>query len=277
MFGPSGMLGHEIVRVLRLSGLEVSTAGRTNAEISFDAEKSDFQDSRLRGFDYSVNCIGLTTHLINDANAEDEKKAQALNTKFPEQLARFAENDGSKLIQIATDCVYSGSKGGYVESDPHDADDVYGKTKSAGEILSASAMHLRSSIIGREQKDRRSLLEWVLSRPENSEIPGFTDRLWNGVTTTAFAKVVLGIIKNNGFRSGVWHLVPKGSLSKFELVSLIAQNFGRTDIHVTPAQSGRPKDLTLSTNHPEANQSFWSGAGYQKIPSIQELIAEISG
>jgi dTDP-4-dehydrorhamnose reductase len=277
VFGPSGMLGHEVVRVLRLSGLEVATAGRTDAEIPFDAGSSDFYNSQLTGFGYIVNCIGLTTHHINVDDTEDTNKARALNTEFPEQLTRFAEENGSKVIQIATDCVYSGSKGSYVESDIHDAVDVYGITKSAGEIASGSVMHIRCSIIGRELKDKKSLLEWVISQPENSEIPGFTDRLWNGITTTAFAKVVLGIIQDDGFRSGTWHLVPKGSVSKFELVSLIARNLGRTDIRVKPVESGIPKDLTLSTNNSESNQSLWSGAGYQGIPTIQELIAEISG
>ena len=277
MFGPSGMLGHEVVRVLRQSGLEVATAGRTGAEIPFDAASSDFHDSRLSGFDYIVNCIGLTTHHINKDDTEDAKKARYLNTEFPEQLTRFAEENGSRVIQIATDCVYSGSKGSYVEADIHDAVDVYGITKSAGEIASGNVMHIRCSVIGRELRDKKSLLEWVISQTENSEIPGYTDRRWNGVTTTAFAKVVLGIIQNDSFRSGTWHLVPKGSVSKFVLVSLIAQYFGRTDIRVKPAGSGIPKDLTLSTNNSESNQSLWSGAGYQGIPAIQELIAEISG
>lgn len=40
------------------------------------------------------------------------------------------------LIQIATDCVYSGKKGDYLESDLHDPTDVYGKTKSLGEFSS---------------------------------------------------------------------------------------------------------------------------------------------
>jgi dTDP-4-dehydrorhamnose reductase len=71
-------------------------------------------------------------------------------------LAIFAEDSGAKVIQIATDCVFSGSNGSYLETDPHDATDVYGKTKSDGEIESSAVMQLRCSIIGRENKGKKS-------------------------------------------------------------------------------------------------------------------------
>jgi dTDP-4-dehydrorhamnose reductase len=163
-----------------------------------------------------------------------------------------------------------------VETDDHDATDVYGRTKSAGEFESPSAMHIRASIVGREIKGKKSLLEWVIGQPQNAKIPGFTDRLWNGVSTTAFAKVVAGVISEHGFKPGVWHLVPKDKVSKFELVSLIASSLGRTDLDVAPSETGIAKDLTLATDHPEVNLELWKAAGYQQVPTIKELIAEIA-
>ena len=277
VLGNSGMLGHEMVRVLKQEGVAVSTAGRTGADIEFDVSKMDLGDSRLQGFDYLINCIGLTTHNINESDPASVSRAKQLNTEFPKQLASFAESSGAKVIQIATDCVFYGSKGSYLETDPHDATDVYGKTKSDGEIDSSAVMQLRCSIIGRENKGKKSLLEWVIGQPQGATVPGFTDRHWNGVTTTAFARVVAGIILSSGFKAGSRHLIPADQMTKFELVSEISKAFGRDDLEVSPKASGVAKDLTLSTIDPEFNLRLWAAAGYQSIPSIKELIAEIAG
>jgi dTDP-4-dehydrorhamnose reductase len=276
VLGPTGMLGHEIVQVLRAKGIAVTTAGRSDSNIFFEVGNVELSSPRLNGFDYIVNAIGLITHNIDETDQNSIAAAKLINTEFPRQLADFAEGDGAKVIQIATDCVFSGSKGGYTETDAHDATDVYGTTKSAGEVASPNMMHIRTSIIGRERKGRRSLLEWVIGQPNNAEILGFTDRLWNGVTTTAFAKVVSGIISQSGFRPGLWHLVPRDEVSKFQLVSLIANALGRADLKVTASESGVAKDLTLSTNHRDVNLELWHAAGYPEVPTIMELVAEMA-
>lgn len=277
VLGHSGMLGHEMVRALRQTGIAVTTAGRSGADIELDVSKMNLSVSRLQGFDYVINCIGLTTHNIDESDPVSVSRAKQLNTEFPKQLSIFAKDSGAKVIQIATDCVFSGSKGSYLETDLHDATDVYGKTKSDGEIDSSAVMQLRCSIIGRENKGKKSLLEWVIGQPQGATVPGFTDRHWNGVTTTAFARVVAGIILSSGFRAGSRHLIPPDQMTKFELVSEISKAFGRDDLEVSPKASGVAKDLTLSTIDPEFNLRLWAAAGYQSIPSIKELIAEIAG
>jgi dTDP-4-dehydrorhamnose reductase len=277
VLGHSGMLGHEMVRVLNQEGIAVTTAGRSGADIELDVSKMDLSDRRLKGFDYLINCIGLTTHNINESDQASVSRAKQLNTEFPKQLASFAEVSGAKVIQIATDCVFSGSKGSYLETDPHDATDVYGTTKSEGEIESPAVMQLRCSIIGRETKGKKSLLEWVMGQPQRATVPGFTDRNWNGVTTTAFARVVAGIIQDSSFRPTTRHFIPADQMTKFELVSKISEAFGRDDLEVSPIASGVAKDLKLSTIDPAFNSGLWRAAGYQSIPSINELIAEIAG
>jgi dTDP-4-dehydrorhamnose reductase len=276
VFGHSGMLGHEMVRVLRDAGIHVETAGRSGADIFVDAEALQVIESDFGEFDFFVNCIGLITHNIDELDPVSVASARSLNSEFPKALEALASKVNARVIQIATDCVFLGKKGSYAESDPHDAKDVYGVTKSEGEIKSSRVMHLRASIVGRELKGKKSLLEWVLGQPKNATIPGFTDRMWNGVTTTAFAKVVAGVIKGGTFQSGVWHLVPKSKVSKAELVQEIATVLGRTDITVVPRVSGVSKDLTLATNYPSFNQELWEGGGYKSIPSVSDLISELA-
>ena len=65
-----------------------------------------------------------------------------------------------------------------MENDPHNASDYYGRTKSLGEP--AGAMNIRTSIIGEEAGQARSLMSWILSQKGN-EVKGFTNHLWNGL------------------------------------------------------------------------------------------------
>jgi dTDP-4-dehydrorhamnose reductase len=272
------MLGHAVVKELRSGGIQTVTVARANSDIAFDQEKQSLFELalELEAGDYLINCIGLISHLIDEEDPVSRARASNLNSLLPNELAALAESKGARLIQIATDCVFSGSTGDYSEDSPHDASDVYGRTKSLGEVDSPNAMHLRVSIIGKELRGKRSLLEWVLGQPKDSTIPGYTDRIWNGITTKAFGKLIVGIINKDGFIPGVTHVLPADKVSKFELVSMIASSFNRSDISVVPSVSGEEKDLTLATNRPEVNRKLWIDAGYPQIPSIEELLGEIS-
>jgi dTDP-4-dehydrorhamnose reductase len=272
------MLGHAVVSELRTAGIQAVTVARTSSDIAFDQEKQSVFELALglEAGDYLINCIGLISHLIDEKDPASRARASNLNSLLPNELAALAESKGAKLIQIATDCVFSGSTGNYSEDSPHDASDVYGKSKSMGEVDSPNAMHLRVSIIGKELRGKKSLLEWVLGQPKDSTIPGYTDRIWNGITTKAFGRLIVGIISQDGFSPGVTHVLPADKVSKFELVSMIAAAFDRSDISVVPAVSGEEKDLTLATNRAGTNRKLWLDAGYPQIPSIKELLGEIS-
>ena len=278
ILGGTGMLGHAVLQEFAGFSGNVNFTSRSGSGIPFDV-LSDPVDSLAKfvGSDhYIINCLGITKPHIDDDNEQDVARAKLVNSLFPAKLASLAENTGSRVIQIATDCVFSGRKGHYLETDAHDAEDVYGKTKSLGEAVSDNVMHIRVSTIGRELGRNTLLLEWVLSHTQGATIPGYTDHLWNGVTTNHFAKVVRGIIENDGFRSGLSHLVPADELSKADLVRQIASAFGRSDLIVKDTDSGKPINRTLSTTDPAFNQTLWAGAGYPDIPTIEQLIAEIA-
>ena len=198
-----------------------------------------------------------------------------INSVFPYAVEALAIDLGFKIIQIATDCVFSGVKGKYLETDLHDAIDTYGKTKSLGEVPSANMMNLRVSIIGPEAGRSTSLVEWVRNQPENSEINGYSDHYWNGVTSTGFAQICRGLIENSGFVAGTHHLLPSDSMTKFDLVTAIANKSGRNDIKIIEGPSGNNVDRTLATTNESLNAKLWANAGYAAIPSISELVAEI--
>lgn len=278
VLGSSGMLGRTVKEVLRQASFEVVTAGRSDTDTYyFDAEVSDILEllGHLNRGDYLVNAIGVITHRIDENDKLQVALAYRINAQFPLDLAIAAASVGVKVIQIATDCVFSGKVGHYGESSPHDAPDVYGLSKSRGEVQSSAVMHLRCSIVGPEQGRNLSLLEWVRGQQNGAQIFGFTDHRWNGVTTHAFGRVVAGVVSHNLFNAGVQHLVPKGEVTKAELVRLLAAKAGRADLVVIDKTTGQTLDRTLATEHPLFNSRLWAAAGYEHIPSIAELIQEM--
>jgi dTDP-4-dehydrorhamnose reductase len=194
------------------------------------------------------------------------------NTIFPRSLGRYCESKSVHLIQIATDCVYSGTKGDYLETDLHDPTDVYGKTKSLGEFSSDYMSLIRCSIIGRENENKYSLVEWVNSQSPNSSINGFTNHNWNGITTKVFGMIASGIIQNNLDPIGRIHLIPKDKLNKLELVNLIKNELGRKDIDVKDFEASIVIDRTLSTELPDLNTLLWKSAGFKNTPMISEMV-----
>ncbi len=278
VLGSTGMLGSAVVEALKDSKFELLTASRTSG-IRFDAEGLDvsslFKAAGLELGDYVINCVGLTKSQIDETSPTSRASAQRLNVDFPAELARVASDSGVKVIQVATDCVYSGLAGDYAESAPHDALDVYGKTKSLGEIPSESVMHLRCSLIGPEIGRNSLFFEWVRQQPQGAAISGYTDHLWNGLSSKAFGKIVLGIVSNDLFRAGVQHLVPADRVSKDQLVRLELEALGRHDVRVTSTTSQKPVNRTLSTENPEFNMTLFSAAGYSALPTISQMVDEI--
>ena len=228
--------------------------------------------NHLEPGDYLINCIGMVKSLIHDDQPESCDAAYFLNSTFPGKLAAFAETKGLRVIQMATDCVYAGQAGNYAETSPHDALDVYGKSKSLGEVPSPAFMNLRVSVIG---KGSQGLYHWVASQPQNATISGYLDHQWNGITSVEYGRIIAGIISEDLFTPGVHHIVPNGSVNKNELVHLIAANAGRTDLKINPVDSGKSVDRTLITNNQDFNAKLWAAAGRATVPSVAELVAEI--
>lgn len=287
VLGATGMLGSTVGRVLRDSGHEVIGTVRDlqlvepslrSSHRVFDARQDDVGEA-LQGFgdgDYLVNCIGLIKHHLRDDVASDRYDAVKINAELPYSIAWAAAQRGVRVIQIATDCVYSGKDGDYDEEAAHDAIDVYGQSKSLGEVPADNFLNLRCSIIGPEQKNRDSLLEWVLAHAPGSTFNGYLDHRWNGVTTDTFANIVAGLVASGDPLAGTHHLVPADSVDKDQLSRLILDAYGRHDVTVVPIETGSPVDRTLSTAHPEVNEKLWRQAGYSQIPTIEHMVRTLA-
>jgi dTDP-4-dehydrorhamnose reductase len=275
LLGVSGMLGGMVARVLEADPeVElVGTARDPGLPARFPIERFDaLRDdptTLLQAVepDWVVNAIGLTKPRV-----DSEDHAVAVNARFPAALAEAAEAAGARVVQIATDGVFSGRSGGYREDAPHDALDAYGRSKSLGEVVGIT--HLRCSIVGPDGGSG-SLMEWLLSQPRGATVPGYSDHVWNGVTTPAFGRICAGIVREGLELPSPLHVVPADSVTKADLLALIARACGRDDLIVEPQPSGEPVDRTLATLHPEANAALWRAAGYGEPPTIAAMVEEL--
>lgn len=219
---------------------------------------------------YVINCIGVIKPYI-DAQSDSILNAIKVNSVFPHELAIHSEKANVKIIQIATDCVFSGRIGGYSETAEPDPTDIYGMSKYLGEINSNNSMNIRCSIIGPNQYSNTSLFNWVSGLKDNSSVPGYTNHYWNGVTTKVFAEVVERIMNSNLFQAGTFHLVPSGSVTKFELVKIIASYQKKSGLNVLEVESKTFIDRRLSTNNPVFNRALWGVSKDTDIPTIAAM------
>jgi len=291
VLGASGMLGSMVLRWLgNEADLELVATARDAKLISslqcaavceshlLDAEfaTSDSLAKLLAGVDWAINCIGVIKPYIHDDNPVQTLRALRVNALFPHVLAQAAELTGTRVLQIATDCVYAGSTGSYLESSPQDALDVYGKTKSLGEVYSPQVRHLRCSIIGPEPKGHVSLLDWFLGQSQSATIKGFTNHDWNGVTTLHFAKICLGIMRANIVLPRLLHVVPTGTITKVDLLGAFAKAYFRSDITINPVAASSVVNRTLDTNQKELNADIWHAAGYPEPPTVPQMVNELA-
>lgn len=273
VLGASGMLGNAMLRVLdenadlevfgtaRSSDVERFFPPRISARLMTGIEVGN-HDTLLNVFSrvrpkVVINCIGLVKQL---AEAGDPLQAIPLNALLPHRLARLCAVSGARLVHISTDCVFSGDKGGYIESDPADARDLYGLSKYLGELHGPDSITLRTSIIGHALTRSDGLIDWFLG--QQGRCRGFTRALFSGLPSVVLAQIVQDVIIPDPRLHGLYH-VAAAPISKFELLELVAEVYGKA-IEVIP-------DESLNIDRSLNAGRFLEATGYV-VPDWPELI-----
>jgi dTDP-4-dehydrorhamnose reductase len=260
IFGSNGMLGR-YVKTYLTNFFEVVEINRDKFNVSNCSEQT-IEDiliqNNIKNGDVIINCIGTIKPRVDELG---ELNAIIVNSVFPRYLANVCEKLNSNLIHPTTDCVFDGLKGDYNENDEHDVTDVYGRTKSLGEPSNCTV--IRTSIIGEELNQGRSLVEWVKSN-KNKEINGFTNHIWNGMTCLQFAKICKLVIDDNLFWKGTKHIF-SNKVNKFELLSIINEVY-QLNIKINNIEANVLVDRSMSSIH----------EGIFTIPNLYNQITEMS-
>jgi len=227
VLGADGMVGHIARIYLSERGHDVLSVARS---ASPDWERLDLEDElALRSFlavqrpEYVLNCVGV---LIKES-AEDPLRAIRLNALMPHVLESVAERYDFKVVQVSSDCVFSGKNGPYREDDFRDADEIYGRTKALGELRNNRDLTIRTSKVGPElHPDGSGLFNWFMN--QKGIIRGFTHVLWGGITTLEMVKIFEYVIEHP--IAGLIHLTNNEPISKCELLELFAEIWDKKDV-----------------------------------------------
>jgi len=249
VLGSTGMLGHMVLKVLsKAEGIDAwgTHIGASSDPLYFDV-KGGLENlasiCKLKeGIHYIINCIGITAVNIDASDSKAILHAIRINAAYPHELAEFAEQRNIRVIHISTDGVFSGRAENYDEDAPCDCTDIYGKTKRLGEAVNPRLLNIRCSIIGPSPYEQGGIYEWFMSQPDNTQVSGYTNHFWNGVSTLQFAELCLLIIMGEHFdslrhESHIFHFVPNSPLSKYELIKLM-HTASKKNITVIPLEHG---------------------------------------
>lgn len=238
VLGVTGMLGNAMFRVLaeasehQVFGTARGDSARRHFGHAFAQQivsgvNVENHDSLMGAFAFVrpqvvVNCIGLVKQLVS---VDNPLQAVLINTVLPHRLAPLCLAAGARLVHFSTDCVFSGSKGGYLETDCPDAYDLYGRTKLLGEVDYSHAITFRTSMIGHELAGSRSLIGWFLA--QRGSVKGFTRAFFSGLPTVELSRVVRDVVLPRPDLRGIYHVAAK-PISKCELLRLVAEVYGKT-------------------------------------------------
>jgi dTDP-4-dehydrorhamnose reductase len=269
ILGGTGMLGHTLFSYLSSQNRwNVYATTRTTEGLSpwfpeelarnvrswVDADNFDTVVRALAAIrpDIVVNCIGLIKQLWI---ATDPLSAITVNSQLPHRISLICRTTGARLIHLSTDCVFNGEKGNYKESDPSNAEDLYGRTKYLGEVTYPHCVTIRTSIIGHELKGFHGLIEWFLRQ---ESVKGYTNAIFSGFPTIELSHIIGDFIIPNDRLKGVYHISSQ-PVSKYELLKLVADRYSK-DIDIEPygdVQIDRSLDSSLFQNATQYSPPSW--------------------
>ena len=265
ILGSNGMVGHMVGFYLNENGHKVVGFARTKSNyvqtlVGDVTDKKYIKEIITEGeFDVIVNCIGILT------NESEQKKAEAayINGYIPHFLADLTKNLRTKIIQISTDCVFSGKRGGYREYDLRDGVSFYDRSKALGELDDMKNVTIRCSVVGPDLKENGSgLLNWFMC--QSDEVNGYTNVFWTGQTTLQLAKTIEAIAVKDIF--GIHNLVPNRKISKFDLLSLFNKYLRKNHIAIVPKD-----DIVLDKSLIRTRTDFDF-----RIPDYECMISELA-
>jgi dTDP-4-dehydrorhamnose reductase len=277
ILGGAGMLGHKVWQTLRDRFETFVTLRSSSSEYAslklFDSPRVlDNIDVTSAGTlervwervrpDVAVNCIGIVKQR---PSAKDPVLALTLNALLPHRVAALCRRSRGRLIHISTDCVFSGKRGNYGESDVPDADDLYGRSKLLGEPhdADASALTLRTSIVGRELRSTTGVTEWFLEH-RGGTVPGFTNAIFSGLTTLALARTIGDLIERRRDLSGLYH-VSSAPISKYELLQRLNRAFDAR-VRLEPSDA-------ITIDRSLDSRRFWQATGFEQ-PAWDVMMAD---
>jgi dTDP-4-dehydrorhamnose reductase len=265
--GVNGQVGFELARSLQ--GL-----GRV---VAVDRSRLDLGDlDQVRRVVREVKpslIVNPAAYTAVDKAETDVEAAMRANGEAPGVLAEEAKKLGAALVHYSTDYVFDGTKdGAYVEDDAVNPQNVYGKSKLAGEqaIAASGCDHLifrTSWVYGTRGKN--FLLTMLRLGAEREELNVVADQIGAPTWAVTIAALTANVLAQAGHqdwwarKSGVYHLTADGATSWHGFAQAIFQEAGLTRqplVHPIAA-AAYPTPAQRPSNSRMSNEKLWSTFG----------------
>lgn len=264
VLGCNGMAGHTISLYLKEQGHEVTGFARHHStlveSVTGDATDADFIRELVgtNKFDTIINCIGI----LNQFAENNKSAAVYLNSYFPHRLVEITDGTDTQIIQMSTDCVFSGMRGQYTEDDLRDGLSFYDRSKALGEIEDDKNITLRNSIVGPDiNPSGIGLLNWFMK--QKGEVYGYTRAMWTGQTTLQLAKTMEVAARERAH--GLYNMVPDTSISKYDLLQLFNKHLREDKLIIIPSDK-----MVIDKSLKRTRWDF----NYQ-IPDYEKMVIEL--
>jgi dTDP-4-dehydrorhamnose reductase len=264
VIGIKGMAGHLIFKLLpKLGDYDVFGLGR-NIEASDRIFNLDVSNTNILNeiltlqFDVIINCIGI----LNKEAEDKPDKAIWFNSYFPHLLESITNHTKTKVISISTDCVFSGKKGDYTETDFRDGEGFYAMSKAIGEIVNSKDLTIRTSIIGPELNvNGIGLFHWFMQQKDSAM--GYSKAYWSGITTVELTKVIHQTILQN--ITGLIIVAANPKIDKFSLLRLFNKVFRDNTLTITESSKYKV-DKSMYSSRTDFKYT---------VPAYEEMIQEM--
>ena len=265
VFGKDGQLGKAFQNLLQITTADLDSPphidyiGRADCDLADDVTLRILLEKRNPNL-----IINAAAYTAVDKAESEVKMAFAINAKAPEVIARYAAKQGATFLHYSTDYVFDGEKYGfYLEEDQRNPLGIYGKSKAAGEeaitrVFTESsgksqgqfAIFRTSWVYGEGANFIRTILRLAKERDELKIIDDQygvpTGAQWLAHVSLAFAlRDQLSLMK---FPSGIYHAVPAGEITWYNLACVAVQAAQNAGIQLKVNQGGiKP---ILAEEHP---------------------------
>lgn len=268
VLGRSGMLGQTVFNYLSSQkACDVDATHRQDDKdpLFLDVEKQPEGIGKILiegDYQFVINSVGVLKPEIIKTDPNKILRAIRVNAIWPHILAQKAQETGTSVIHMSTDGVFSGHcVEPYNEDCAIDCGDAYGQSKALGESGAENVLNIRCSIIGPDSINKRGLFEWFRSLPDESQINGYDDHIWNGVTTLQFAQLCEHLIRRDVFKivrkeSSIHHFCPNFSITKYNLLCLFAKMTEKRIVIKKTASPSGGLHRTLSTKFSKIQTLF---------------------
>ncbi len=242
VIGAKGMLGKDLVQVLRSSLQTDEVLGWDIDEIDIQEEKSTVAKIENLQPRFVVNVAAYTDV---DGCELHKEKAFAINAEGMRHVALGAVRGGARVLYLSTDYIFEGKKGKpYLENDPPNPLNVYGRSKLRGEQYVQEIV--KDALIVRTQwlygRHGNNFVDVILRQAREKEVLSVVnDQTGLPTYTVDLSKAISLLIERDA--RGIFHVANSNPCTWYEYAQKILELSGIKGVNVIPISSrelGRP-------------------------------------